>query len=394
MTTLSARQLKDGAVRFFGAFDFDERAAGISPRRLPHWTRAQIPQALDVMLRMPSGVRMAFATSSRTIRLSVQTTKLVTPPQPARPVVFDLVINDQVSSSGSDLGNTIVLNRADPTQFELVRGDAYEVVFDGLAAGEKQCELWLPHNAYVEVRSLQIDSGASLSATAAPKQHRWIHHGSSISHCMEASTPTGTWPAVAARTAGMHLTSLGFGGQCHLDQFVARTIRDTDADVISLKAGINVINMDSMRERVFIPALHGFLDTIREGKPGTPIVVVSPIYCPSAEHRPGPTVPNAAGKFVTLTGHEAIQAGCLTLTRTREVMADVIGGRKQAGDANLYYLDGLTLFGADDASDLPDDLHPNPAGYARMGQRFAKHVFADSGMNLKNRSTTAEEPTT
>lgn len=383
MTTLSARQLKDGAASFFGAFDFDERPAGISPRRLPGWTRPQIPQALDVMLRMPSGVRMAFTTDSSTIRLSVQTTKLVTPPQPARPVVFDLVVDGDVRSMGSDRGNTILLNRADPTQFELVRGDAYEVVFDGLGVGEKQCEIWLPHNAYVEVRSLQVDVGASLAAAAAGKQHRWIHHGSSISHCMEASSPTGTWPAVAARIAGMHLTSLGFGGQCHLDQFVARTIRDADADVISIKAGINVINMDSMRERVFAPALHGFLDTIREGKPNTPIVVASPIYCPSVEHRPGPTIANPAGKFVTISGHEAIQTGCLTLTRVREVMASVVGVRQQAGDSNLYYLDGLALFGADDAADLPDDLHPNPAGYARMGQRFAEHVFSDSGLNLK-----------
>ena len=84
MTRYSAQQLKDGAVSFFGALDFDERPAGISPRRLPAWTRAQLPKALDDMLRMPSGVRMGFTTDSREIRLSVQTTRLVTPPQPAR----------------------------------------------------------------------------------------------------------------------------------------------------------------------------------------------------------------------------------------------------------------------------------------------------------------------
>ena len=42
MTRYSAQQLRDGAVSFFGAFDFDERPAGISPRRLPAWTRAQL----------------------------------------------------------------------------------------------------------------------------------------------------------------------------------------------------------------------------------------------------------------------------------------------------------------------------------------------------------------
>lgn len=383
MTRYSAQQLKDGAVSFPGAFDFDERPEGISPRRLPAWTRLQIPQAMDAMLRMPSGVRMTFRTDAREIRLFVQTTRLVTPPQTPRPVVFDLVVDGaQPRSFSSDQGNTILLDRKNPTQFELVRGAAYEVAFPDLSAGEKSCELWLPHNAYVEIRALEVDAAATVSPISLPTSRRWIHYGSSISHCMEADQPTGTWPAVAARIARVNLQSLGFGGQCVLDPFVARTIRGANADVISIKTGINIINGDFMRERVFAPVLHGFLDTIREGKPDTPIVLVSPIFCPSAEHRPGPTIPNAAGKFVTLAGHEVIQSGCMTLTRVREIIQEVVGVRQRGGDTNLHYLNGLQLFGEADAGDLPDDLHPNPAGYARMGERFAKAVFSDSGLNL------------
>ena len=93
-------------------------------------------------------------------------------------------------------------------------------------------------------------------------------------------------------------------------------------------------------------------------------------------------MPDAAGKFVTQAGHEAIRVGCLTLTRVREIMADVVDIRQRAGDRQLHYLDGLQLFGAADAADLPDDLHPNPAGYARMGRRFADSVFAGMGLNL------------
>lgn len=185
---------------------------------------------------------------------------------------------------------------------------------------------------------------------------------------MEADQPALTWPAVAARHAGVDLESLGFGGQCHLDQFVARTIRDSDADLISIKTGINIINMDSMRERIFKPALHGFLDTIRESKPDTPITLISPIYCPSAEDAPGPTIPDANGKFITLAGHDEIREGCMSLSRIRTLITELIGDRD---DPNLYYVNGLDLFGKEDASDLPDDLHPNPAGYVRMGERFA-----------------------
>ena len=250
------------------------------------------------------------------------------------------------------------------------RGEADTVVFD-VPAGAPVCEIWLPHNAFVELRALEIDDGATVSAPPAETRQRWIHYGSSISHCMEAEEPAMTWPAVAARRSGVALQNLGFGGQCHLDQFVARTIRDAQADIVSIKTGINVVNMDSMRERVFVPALHGFLDTIREGKPDVPIVAISPIYCPSAETRPGPTVPNDDGKFVTIEGFEPYRVGCLSLTRIREIVAEAVDGRRAAGDANLHYVDGLDLFGEADADDLPDDLHPNPAGYERMGERFA-----------------------
>jgi hypothetical protein len=58
-----------------------------------------------------------------------------------------------------------------------------------------------------------------------------------------------------------------------------RTIRNADADVISLKVGINLVNTDVMRLRAFGPAVHEFVDTIRDGHPSTPLLVVSPIFC-------------------------------------------------------------------------------------------------------------------
>ena len=67
-----------------------------------------------------------------------------------------------------------------------------------------------------------------------------------------------------AREADVELVDLAFAGQCQLDPFMGRVIRDTAAHLISLKLGINLVNAASMSERTFGPAVHGLLDDIRD----------------------------------------------------------------------------------------------------------------------------------
>jgi hypothetical protein len=191
---------------------------------------------------------------------------------------------------------------------------------------------------------------------------------------------------VAATRAGVELINLGLGGSAMLDPFTARTLRDTPADLVSIKIGINIVNADLMLLRAFTPAVHGFLDTVREGHRSTPLLVVAPLLCPIHEDTPGPTATDltalSAGKLrFRATGDPAERAsGKLTLGVIREELARIVAQRA-AEDPDLHYLDGRELYGPADWADLPlpDDLHPDPATHRRIGERFAELAFTANG---------------
>jgi len=86
----------------------------------------------------------------------------------------------------------------------------------------------------------------------------------------------------------------------------------------------------------------------------------------------------ADARFFSIGEPRWLEYGALTLQRVRHVLRDLVA-RRAATDPNLHYLDGRDLFGEDDLNDLPDALHPNAAGYRRMGERFATLAFGARG---------------
>jgi hypothetical protein len=300
-------------------------------------------------------------------------------PRELHPAVFDLAIDGSLLLSQETTTGHVINLGPEQDDIKFVGGDPTTACFAGLPSRMKTIELWLPQGAAIEIRAIRVDRGAVVEQAPSPTGRRWTHYGSSISHCVGAASPTRTWPAIVARTIGLEGTNLGLAGQCMLDQFVARAIRDLPCDVMSLKVAANVFSADAMRHRPFGPALHGFLDTIREGQPTTPILVVSPIFNPVGEDHPGPLVPNAQGRSVGIDGPRALRRGSLTLRSMRESIAAIVTRRRDLGDENLYYLDGQLLLGSADAGHLPDNLHPDDDGNALIAARFAERAFGAGG---------------
>jgi hypothetical protein len=289
-----------------GHAELVEEDGRLVPRRLPSGT---LPPRLDDVARMPAGVRLEFGTDARGFGWDVETDGDV-----------DVVVDgDLVSRSPTvDVGD--------------------------LPAGHKRVTIWLPQSSHVSLGEFRLEG----ELTPVPEGPRWIAYGSSITQCRLAAGPSETWPARVATELGWSLRCLGFAGECHLDPVVARYLRDTEADVISLCVGVNIHGAASFSARSLGPALEGFVRTIREGHPDTPILLTTPLHAPDRERQP-----NALG---------------LTLADVRAEVANAAHG--------LPVVDGPSILGPADAGLLADGLHPGADGYRLIADRMRPHLAA------------------
>jgi hypothetical protein len=317
----------DPRLGWEGAISVEHTAEWSQPWRLPHQELALFPpDTLIEKAAAPAGVRLTFRTDATRVHGAV------VPQEASAPI--DLFVDGRHAGTVSLAGQ-----------------EAFQ--FDGLSAGEKLLEFWLPQSGSFRLRWLDLAGGASLQ-THEDTRRRWITYGSSITQCAAAASPSLTWPAIAARTHDLHLTCLGYGGQCHLDSMIARMMRDRQADYLSMCVGINIYGAGSLSARSFRPAIIGFVQIVREKHPDTPFAVMSPIYSAPRE--------------------QTKNRVDFTLSDMREEVAAAVEALRSRGDRNVHYVNGLDVFGADLAHLLPDDLHPNAEGYQVMGRNFSREV--------------------
>lgn len=315
-----------------GQISSEATESGLRPWRLPVEELPLYATHGDLLDKAgrASGVRVRFRTTSPELALGV---KILSEDEPAP--AFDLV------SEGKLLTTVAV----DPK--------ASEVRFTGLESS-RTYEIWLPVFTELCLQSFSVAEGSSVEPVSDDRL-RWLSYGSSITHCRAATSPALTWPAIAANRHDLHLTNMGYGGNCHLEAMQGRVIRDLPVDIITLKLGINVYGMASLNKRTFAAAAIGLVKLIREKHPMTPIGLITPIFCPYGEGNPN-----------------SID---MTLENYREELRTAYGALKELGDDKLFIFEGRELLWKEDAHLLPDDLHPNGEGYQLMGERFAEKIL-------------------
>lgn len=318
----------DPRLTWDGIDRFDADGPGTRPLRLaPERLACALSPALEAAAEQAAGVRFALRTDARalTIRLHADAAR-------SKPV--DVLIGP-------------------PRDAQLVRTSTHagpnEVRVD-LPGTPSDIEVWLPHNTSVRIDVIRLHE-ARIVERADPPRPGWIAYGSSLTQSLAAAGPSETWTAAVARRNGWRLRNLGLSSQAHLDLAVARAIRDTPAELITLELGVNVYILGSLTARTLASAIGGFIATIRDGHPRTPIVVWGPFVSREREEKQ-----NSAG---------------MTLRQVRELVGWSVAQLRAAGDDDLHLLDGAELIGESDTKLLMDGLHPSAAGELVLADRVA-----------------------
>lgn len=303
--------------------------SSVQPWRVPHDHRALFDVG-DLLLRarMPSGARIALRTDSRRLVVVLGAAAGSSP--------VDVVVDGRVHRGPSTDGPVLV----------------------ELPAGPSDVEVWLPQFGPVRVQALRVDQGSRCHPVTSADA-RWTVHGSSITQRRHAAGPVDTWPALVARRLGLDLLNLGFGGQCLLDPMVARLVRDTPADVITLCLGINVFGQATHDERSLLPAVLGFVATVRDGHPSTPITVVSPLA-------------------TSVPADERNSAG-MTLNDVRSHVVLAVQRLVASGDEDLHLVDGHDLLGPEERGHLVDRVHPGASADELVAGRVMPLVLRQLG---------------
>ncbi|MGP9611978.1 GDSL-type esterase/lipase family protein [Brachybacterium sp. AOP42-B2-9] len=312
-----------------GAATWTQTAAGAQPWRVAPAQLERIMNAeVEELARIPNGVRLAVDTDASALEVELTTTEAHANSARRLDVVVDgeLVATREVGGRASD-----------------------RIDLPGRLA---RVELWLPHAAPTTLQQVLLHEATHVAPTP-PRGPRWTVHGSSITQCNQADSPTGTWPALVAAQNTYELTALGMAGQCHLDPPLAETIGRSRPDLVTLCLGANIYGGDTFSERSLPPAVIGFVDHVRR-LTAAPIVVMSSIA--AGPHREDQ--PNAVG---------------LTQRQIRDLVhrsVEVL----QRHDPLITLIDGTEILGFDELELLGDLLHPTPEGYRVMAERLAPRL--------------------
>ncbi len=297
----------------------------------------QVSKELGVLSSNTSGGRLRFSTDSKFLDIRVEYRQLSLLPHMPLVGSGGFMLLEETEN-----GFTPAIRMMTPYGHDK-NGYTAKVTLEG----EKLRNYILFFPLYNDVDKLEI--GVEAGATvAAGKKYRDIlpilYYGSSITQGACASRPDNAYPSQISKWNNVDFVNMGFSGLARGEPMMADYLSRIPCSVFVCDYDYNAFDVG------YLQATHyPFYQTYRKNNPRTPILFITK---PDIDRDPF----GEARKKVVY--HSYLKA-------------------KRAGDDNVYFLSGKSLYGkADRASCSVDGCHPNDLGFYRMAKRVYQALVA------------------
>ncbi len=284
--------------------------------RLPIRLKDSFRKEVWELAQSPSGGRIRFRTDSKTLTLKAEcaTADVMYHITSIGENGFDIYVNGLYRGSNLPIGP----DRKVTGTWDL-----------GEKGVEKDITLYMPLYKGATIQEIDLDNGASVKPASSFKVNGpVVYYGTSITQGGCASNPGASYEAILSRRLNVDFVNLGFSGNGHGDESVAKAITEIKASAIVLDYWANV-GPDQMAK-----TLPAFVKILRHKFPKTPILVTTPYY-----QTDGPK--------------EAL----------KKVIEDFVAAAAKTGDENITVVDGAEMITPETAYGLVDGIHCNTLGF-------------------------------
>ncbi len=293
---------------------------------------SRVSPGVSYLASYTSGGRLRFKTDSSVIGISVAYDALCNMPHMPLTGSSGFALLEKV---GSAYKNVCVF-RPNPDEKSGYTG---EVKVNGGIA--REYVLYFPLYNSVKELKIYLDPASSLYE---PEKYRDIapvlYYGASIDQGGCASRPDSSYPAILSKWNDIDFINLGFSGNCMGEQLMAEYLTGIECSMLFMAYDGNAPDA-AFLEKTHYP----FYQTYRKVKKNIPVVFMS-VPC-----------------FETFAESPV----------RRNVLYDSYLKARAAGDENVYFIDGETLFGDRDREICTvEGVHPNDLGFYRMAQVIYK----------------------
>lgn len=301
-------------------------------RRLPLQPDFPIREAVDTLANCTSGGQIRFRTNSSKVSVRIRLTN--------KTGMYHMAPTGEggVDAYIGAVGEQIYAGTAGfvPTNQE------YEgKLFADLPRELRQVTLNLPLYQGVTECWVGVEPGATIeSPIPYESEQRVIVYGTSITQGGCATRPGMTYTNILSRRLNLEFINLGFSGNGKGEPEMAQVIAQ-----ISNPACLILDYEANTDTELYTTTLPPFIQFYREQHPHVPILIISrvpyglePLYPEFAEGR----------------------------MERRKFQSELVHSLREAGDSQIYFVDGSNLLGPNPADATVDGVHPTDLGFMYM----------------------------